>query len=39
LALPSQVQEAAVPQWKQHEMDQQTQQDAAIPTMLDLDHL
>jgi len=39
LALPSQVQEAAVPQWKQHEMDQQTQQDAAIPTMLDLDRL
>jgi len=39
LALPSQTQEAAVPQWKQHELNQQTQQDAAIPTMLDLDHL
>jgi hypothetical protein len=39
LALPSQVQDAAIPQWKQHETDQQTQQDAAIPTMLDLDNL
>ena len=39
LALPSQVQDAAIPQWKQHEVDQQTQQDAAIPTMLDLDNL
>jgi cell division septation protein DedD len=39
LALPSQVQEAAVPQWKQHEIDQQTQQDAATPSMLDLDNL
>lgn len=39
LALPSQTQEAAVPQWKQHEINQQTQQDAAIPTMPDLDNL
>ena len=39
LALPSQTQEAAVPQWKQHEINQQTQQDAAVPTMLDLDNL
>ena len=39
LALPSQAQDAAIPQWKQHEVDQQTQQDAAIPSMLDLDKL
>jgi hypothetical protein len=39
LALPSQTQEAAVPQWKQHEANQQIQQDAAVPTMLDLDNL
>ena len=39
LALPSQAQEVAVPQWKQHEINQQTQQDAAIPTMMDLDNL
>jgi hypothetical protein len=37
--LPSQIQEAAIPQWKQHEIDQRTQQDAATPTMLDLDNL
>ena len=39
LALPSQVQDAAVPQWKQHEIDQKTEQEAAIPSMMDLDRL
>jgi len=39
LALPSQVQDAAVPKWKQHEIDKKTEQDAAIPSMMDLDRL
>jgi hypothetical protein len=39
LALPSKVQGDAVPQWKQHEIDQQTEEEAAIPSMMDLDRL
>ena len=39
LALPSKVQDAAVPQWKQHEIDQKTEEDAAVPSMMDLDRL
>ena len=33
------VEPAAVPQWKQHEMEQEAATQAAIPTMLDLDQL
>ena len=39
LALPSKAQDDAVPQWKQHEIDQKTEQEAAIPSMMDLDRL
>ncbi len=39
LALPSKVQDDAVPQWKQHEIDQKTEEDAAVPSMMDLDRL
>lgn len=33
------VEPAAVPQWKQYELDQQASQQSSIPTMLDLDKL